>query len=158
MKLRSVSVDARRRRFDVRLGRKRLSFPFVRARPAPSADDPVKEVFVDDELGREAFTYVLSSGAEGTVHGDEVLDFNADPAYLRELLLHRLSIEAEERLARSGLSKREVIRLLKTSPAQLYRLLDPTNTRKSIDQMIRLLAVLSCEVELVIRERSPSPA
>jgi len=47
----------------------------------------------------------------------------------------------------SGLSKHEVVRRLKTSPSQLYRLLDPTNDRKSIDEMLRLLSVLGYTVE-----------
>jgi len=46
------------------------------------------------------------------------------------------------------------MRRLKTSPSQFYRLIDPTNYRKSIDKMLELLAVLDCEVELVTRCRS----
>ena len=34
-----------------------------------------------------------------------------------------------------------------------YRLLDPTNTRKSIDSLLALLQVLECEVDLVVRAR-----
>jgi hypothetical protein len=37
---------------------------------------------VDDELGREAFTYTLESGREGTVHVEQVLDYHRDPGYL----------------------------------------------------------------------------
>jgi hypothetical protein len=33
-------------------------------------------VFIDAELGGEAFTYVLASGREGTVHVDHVLEYN----------------------------------------------------------------------------------
>ena len=40
------------------------------------------------------------------------------------------------------------MRRLKTSAAQFYRLLDQTNIRKSVDQMLRLLAALNCSVEL----------
>jgi hypothetical protein len=36
---------------------------------------------------------------------------------------------------------------------QLYRLLDTTNTRKSINQLICLLQVLDCSVDLVVTER-----
>ena len=46
-----------------------------------------------------------------------------------------------------------MIRRLGTSPAQLYRLLDQTNSRKSIDQMLALLRVLDCDVELVVRDK-----
>jgi len=62
-----------------------------------------------------------------------------------------LTLEAERRLAASPLSKREVIRRLGTSPTQFYRLLDPTNYRKSIDGVLELLRVLECDVDLVVR-------
>jgi hypothetical protein len=35
---------------------------------------------------------------------------------------------------------------------QLYRLLDPTNTRKSINQLVALLHVLDCDVKLVVED------
>ena len=55
---------------------------------------------------------------------------------------------------RSKLSRREIIRRLGTSPAQLYRLLDQTNYRKSVDQMLSLLAALDCDVDLVVRAKT----
>jgi hypothetical protein len=53
-----------------------------------------------------------------------VLEYNQDPTYLRDLLLYRLTLEAQKRVAESPLSKREIVRSLGTSAAQLYRLLD----------------------------------
>jgi hypothetical protein len=111
-------------------------------------------VFVDPDLGREAFTYRLRSGAEGSVHVEQVLDDARDPSYLRDMLVYRLTLEAQARIATSPLSKREIIRRLDTSPSQLYRLLDQTNRAKSIDQMLRLLSVLDCDVDLVVQARS----
>jgi len=63
-------------------------------------------------------------------------------------------MEAPKRVARSPLSKREMIRRLGTSATQLYRLLDQTNYRKSVDQLLLLLRVLDCEVDLVVRVKS----
>ena len=103
---------------------------------------------------REAFTYVLESGAEGSVHLDSVLQYNEDPEHLNELLLYKLTLEAERRVAKGGLSKRELARKLRTSAAQLYRLLDPTNTKKSLGQMIALLRALDCDVELIVNKRA----
>jgi hypothetical protein len=51
-------------------------------------------------------------------------------------------------VAKSGLSKHELVRRLKTSPSQLYRLLDPANYTKSMDEMCRLLAVLGYRLEV----------
>ena len=154
MKIRSVVLNNRRRAFEVRTWRQTLLFPYSKADPHPTAHDRVAEVLIDDELGREAFTYWLASGPEGTVHVEQVLEYNQDPGYMRDLLLYKLTIEAQSRLDTSDLSKREIIRRLGTSPAQFYRLLDPTNYRKSVDKMLFLLHVLDCEVDLVVRARS----
>jgi hypothetical protein len=83
-----------------------------------------------------------------------VLEYNQDPTYLRDLLLYRLMLEAQKRIAESRLSKREIIRRLDTSAAQLYRLLDQTNYRKSVDQVLVLLQVLNCDVDLVVRKKT----
>jgi hypothetical protein len=140
--------------FEVRTSTKKLAFPFSKAEPAPSADDPVTELSVDAEAGREAFSYVLHSGRTGTVHVEQVLEYNQDPTYLRDLLLYRLTLEAQKRVAKSPLSKREIVRRLGTSAAQLYRLLDQTNYRKSVDQLLALLQVLNCDVDLIVRTKT----
>ena len=54
----------------------------------------------------------------------------------------------------AALSKREIIRRLGTSAAQFYRLLDQTNDTKSVDQMLRLLNVLDCDVDLVVHAKT----
>ena len=154
MRIRSVKHNNRKRAFELRTATRPLVFPFSRAEPPPTVEDVVREVFVDAEAGREAFTYVLKSGRTGTVHLEQVLEYNQDPRYLRDLLLYRLTIEAQQRVEASALSKREIMRRLGTSAAQLYRLLDQTNYRKSVDQLLTLLRVLDCEVDLVIRSRT----
>ena len=154
MKIRSVKANNRSKAFEVRMHSRTLSFPYIKAAPRPTASDPVEEVSVDKELGREAFVYVLKSGEEGTIHIDQVLDYNQDPGYLRDLLLYRLTLEAQKRVAESSLSKREIIRRLGTSAAQFYRLLDRTNYRKSMGQVLNLLHVLDCDVDLVVKSKS----
>jgi hypothetical protein len=129
-------------------------FPYSKATPTPTRENPVKWVFPDDDVAREAFTYTLRSGHTGTVHVEQVLEYNRDPGYLRDLLLYRLTLEAQRRIAASRLSKREIVRRLGTSAAQLYRLLDQANYRKSVDQLLLLLQVLDCEVDLVVRAKS----
>ena len=154
MKIRSVKANNRRKAFEVTTANNRLIFPFARLEAQPTADDPIAKVFVDKELGSEGFTYVLRSGQEGTVHIEDVLEYNQDPDYLRDLLLYRLTLEAQKRIAATTLARREIIRRLGTSPTQLYRLLDQRNYRKSVDQLLRLLQVLDCDVELVVRAKS----
>lgn len=154
MKIRSVTHNNRKKIFEVRTAAKKLVFPFSKADPTPTIQDPITELSVDAEADREAFTYVLRSGRTGTVHAEQVLEYNQDPAYLRDLLLYRLTLEAQKRIAASPLSKREIMRRLGTSAAQLYRLLDQTNYRKSVDQVLALLQVLNCEVDLVVRSKT----
>jgi hypothetical protein len=154
VKIRSVRHNNRRKVFDVRTSTKTLVFPFSKAEPIPTIQDPIGEVFVDQEAGKEAFTYVLRSGRTGTVHVEQVLEYNQDPTYFRDRLLYRLTLEAQKRVAESPLSKREIMRRLGTSAAQLYRLLDQRNYRKSVDQVLALLQVLNCEVDLVVRTKT----
>lgn len=154
MKITAVALNNRKKTFEVRTASRRLPFPYAKLEVKPSVRDPIVRLYVDPEFGREAFTYVLKSGKEGTVHIDYVLDYNRDPAYVRDMLLHKLTLEAQARLASSSLSKRELVRRLGTSATQFYRLLDQTNYRKSIDEMLRLLAVLECDVDITVRARS----
>ncbi len=154
MKIQSVRANNRRRMFEVRVGTKLLPFPYSKAEPAPGRDDPIARVEVDDELDGEAFTFELRSGRTGTVHVEQVLEYNQDAGYLREQLLYELTLQARARVLASPLSKREIARRLGTSATQLYRLLDQTNYSKSIDHLLRLLRVLDCDVDLVVRART----
>jgi len=154
MKIRRVAANNRKKAFEVRTSNKTLWFPYSRAAPPPSLKDRIRRVFIDQELGREAFTYQLQSGKEGSVLAEQVLEYNQDPAHLRDVVLYNLTIEAQKRVAASSLSKREIIRRLGTSATQFYRLLDQTNYRKSVDRMLSLLHALDCEVELVVRAKT----
>lgn len=151
MQITSVGLNNHKRAFEVAIERGVLSFPYAKASPAPSADNAVVEAFVDEECGRRGFCYRLADGAEGFVHVEQILEYNQDPDYMRDMLVVRLTLEARERLGESPLSRREIIRRLGTSPAQFYRLLDPSNYNKSVDAMLSLFHALDCEVDVLIR-------
>jgi hypothetical protein len=155
MKILGVEANNRKHVFEVRTSRETLTFPYGKANPAPSSTDRITQVFVDTELGREALTYELASGAEGSVHIDSVLEYNEDPSYMAELTMYKLTQEARKRFERSQLSAREVSRWLGTSSSQLYRLLEPTNYTKSLGQLLSLLYLLGAEVEVTVRDRRP---
>ena len=157
MKIRAVVGNNRKKVFEVKTSTRTLVFPYAKVDPRPTANDPLERVFVDRELDREGFTYVLTSGREGAVHAEQVLEYNQDPGYLRDALLYKLTIEAQKRVQASPLSKREIIRRLGTSATQFYRLLDQTNYRKTMDQLLSLLHVLDCDVDLVVRAHSARP-
>lgn len=116
MRTRSVTANARRKAFDVVVPGKAYTFPYARCTPRPSGSDPVVEVFVDAELANGAFTYRLRHGGEGSVHVEQVRDFNKDPSYLRDLLVYRLTLEAQRRVAETSLSKREIVRRMEPLP------------------------------------------
>ena len=157
MKIRAVIGNNRKKAFEVKTSTGTLVYPYAKAVPRPAARDPLGRVFVDPELGREGFTYVLASGREGTVHLDQILEYNQDPGYLRDALLYKLTIEAQSRVQASPLAKREIIRRLGTSATQFYRLLDQTNYRKRIDQLLSLLHILECDVDLIVRPHRARP-
>lgn len=152
MKVRKVQANNRRRAFEVSTSRREFEFPYVKCDPRPGR---VVRVYPDAEIGREGFTYELASGIEGTVLMDQVLEYNRDPQYLREQALYRLTLAARDQVQSSDLTKREITRRLGTSASQLARLLDQTNYQKSVDQLLRLLEVLGCEVEFQVREPVP---
>jgi hypothetical protein len=154
MKIRWVKYNNRKKLFEVGVSAKQLVLPYAKTDPHPTPLDPLTRAFVDTDLGREGFTYELRSGRSGTVHVEQILEYNQDPTYLRDLLLYRLTLEAQNRVKTSPLSKREIIRRLGTSAAQLYRLLDQKNYSKSVDQLLSLLQVLECDVDLVVRAKT----
>jgi hypothetical protein len=151
MKIKKVTLNNRKKAFEVTTRSENYPFPYARLEIPPSRENPITRVYVDKELGNEAFTYELESGDEGTVHLDHVLEYNRDPRYMRDQLLYQLTLAAQKQVEASPLSKREIIRRLGTSPSQFYRLLDQTNYKKSIDQLMALLHILDCEVDLVVK-------
>lgn len=154
MKIHTVRVNNRKAQVELRTRSGNVyPVPFCRLDPQPTTEDRISEAYVDRELANEAVTYVLESGAEGAVHIEQALEYNEDPSYLADVLVHQLTAEALQRVDAAGLSRRELARRLKTSVPQLYRLLDPTNTKKSISQLISLLHLLDCDVQLVVKQR-----
>lgn len=147
MKIKKAAVNNKKKSVEIETTQGAYSLPFSRLRLRPKPNDRIKEIYVDRDLDNRGITYRLDSGQEDSIHLDAFLDFNKDPGFLRDATLHRLTISANKLVQKSDLSKQEIIRRLRTSPSQLYRLLDPSNYQKSIDEMLRLLAVLGCSVE-----------
>ena len=152
MKIKHVLVNNKKGTFEVVIDGKILTFPFACLRLKPGINNRIVDAKVDPELGNEAFTFMLQNGREETIHADQVLEYNKDPKYLRDMLLYKLTMAAQKRLEASSLSRREIIRRLGTSASQFYRLLDQTNYKKSVDQILTLLSVLNCDVDLVVRQ------
>lgn len=148
MKLKKVTINNRKKTFEIAAGKASYSFPFSKLKIQPTDDNGIVKVFVDKEVASEGFTYILKSGDEDTILIDQVLEYNKDPEYLRHQLLFKLTLKAKAKLEEVGIAKREVMRRMGTTPTQFYRLLDQTNTHKTIDQMVKLLSALDCSVDV----------
>ncbi len=150
MKVINVIANNKKKAFDIESDGGRFSFPYAKLDLLPTSSNRVREVYPDRELAYEGFTYVLESGAEDCVLMDQILDYTHYPPYVTEMLLHKLTLEAQQAVEDCGLSKRELIRSLRTSPAQFYRLLDQTNGNKSMAQIFVLLYLAGRNVEIVV--------
>jgi hypothetical protein len=153
MKIFSVKCNNHKKSFEIEANSKAFLYPYANLEIQPDPTNRIVNVYVDKEIGNEGFTYVLEAGDEGTVHMDHVLEYNRDPTYLKDLLIYKLTIEAQKRVKDSSLSKREMIRRLGTSATQFYRLLDQTNYRKSIAQLLSLFQILDCDVDFTVQKR-----
>ncbi len=157
MKIENVRANNRKKAFEIETGAGAYTFPYALLELQPSPKNRIIEAFPDEDLGREGFTYRLANGCEDTVHLDAVLEYNQDPGYLNDLLLHRLTLEAQKAVKCSDLSKRELIRRLGTSASQFYRLLDSTYSKKSVGQMLALLHLLGRDVDVVVSPQRSWP-
>jgi hypothetical protein len=153
VKILNVKANNRRKAFEIQILKQLYFLPYAKLEHPPSSENRITDVYIDKEIGSEGFTYQLASGIEDTIHMDRVLEYNQDPDHLREMLFYKLTIEAQKRIAKTALSKREIIRRLNTSATQFYRLIDQTNTRKSMGRLLSLLQVLDCDVEVVVTDR-----
>ncbi len=155
MKIKNVVANNHKHQFEIHTYSKRhpvLTFPYgkVEKDAMPTFEDPIEVVYVDPELGNEGFTWILASEVEGSLHIDSVFEENRDPKYMADLLMYKLTVEAQKGVKESPLSKNRIIERLNTSPSQLERLLDQTNTRKSMSQLIALLSVVDRKVEVEV--------
>ena len=96
MKIRSAKANNHKKTFEIRTDESAYEFPYAKLDLHPTSTNPLTDVYVDDELGSEAFTYTVASGDQDTIHIDRVLEQNRDPAYMRNLLLYKLTIEAKK--------------------------------------------------------------
>src|SRR5690349_4693586 len=98
MKIQSATYNNRKREFIIRAQGKEWSFPYAKTDVRPTTDDPIVEIYVDREIAREGFTYKLKSGREDSILADQFLYYNRDPDYMRDMMLYRLSLEAQKRV------------------------------------------------------------
>ena len=96
MKIKKVTYNNRKKVFSLKTNKGEFDYPYSQLILKPSKSNPIKKVYVDEELGARGFTYELSFGEENSVILDQVLEYNKDPDYLAEMLLYKLSIYAKK--------------------------------------------------------------
>ena len=165
MKIRTVKANNKKHAFEVTVfNGQEFDFPYSQLTLKPSSTNRIREVAIDRELGKEAFTYTLESGDCDSVHIDHVLHFVNEPEYVHELLRHNLSLTANRLVAEGNVAKKELLRRLKTSPSQLDRLIDPSNTKTSIGRLLTLIVAcegkidFSVDGESILRNEELEPA
>lgn len=159
--IKKYEVDLRKKCFTISLSNKKtysLPFSWIESEVRPTVENKIIKAYIDPELANQCLTYVLSSDPndEHPIHIDNFLYYNKEPHFMRDMCLYQLSCEAKDLFKKSDLSKNEITRRLKTSPSQLSRLLDQTNYKKSVDEMLRLISVLGYTVELKIKKAKAS--
>ncbi len=152
MKIKKILLNNRKKTFEIYAEKDYYEYPYSQLHLLHTEQNLISETFIDKELDREGFICRLKSGKEVTIHLDQVLEYNKDPEYLRQMLLYKLTLKAQKLLKEKKVSKREIIRHLNTSPTQFYRLMDQTFYHKTIDQMVKLLNALDCLVELEFKK------
>lgn len=150
--IRKVKANNRKKAFEVDTARGFFHFPYSRLELKPSPNNKIVKVYIDKELAYTGFTYELESGDKNSIVAYEVYDYNREPEYMKDRILFNLSVQAQELLQKSKCPKREIIRRMGTSPTQFYRLLDQTNYKKTIFQMLKLLRALDYTVEFTIKK------
>ena len=149
-----VYANYRSRALVVHLGQHKLLYPFALLDPQPSTWDRYVRCYDDERTGPTTVHYVLESGGQGRLTAEQVLDFHREPSHVKSRVLETLTMAASERIQYTGLSKRQIFKRLRTSRAQLDRILDTKNVRKSVDSVLAVLEVLGYEVEVtVIKKR-----
>ncbi len=144
--MRHLKVNNRKRCLEWNHSKVTLTYPFSKLKIVPTSSDPIVEIYTDKETAGQWAFYKLKSGVEGNIPLDAFLEYNRDPEYIRKLVLFDLTCSVLKQIKKEKIPKRELARKMKTSPAQLYRLLNTANYSKTIDQMVRLLAVMGNEV------------
>ena len=146
-----VTINNRKKSFEIVTSKgQQYSFPFALLDNPPTLENKIIDYKIDKETGRESIEYTLEDGGCDSIHSDYFLDYNKDYEYIEKKIIYNLTIDCQKAVAESGLSKREIARKLKTSFAQLLRLLDQTNYNKSVNSLIALLTVLGKKVDILV--------
>ena len=108
--------------------------------------EKILEAAPDTEVGAHSFYFLTESGIKDYVPADQPLHIVQNPEYVKQQALYEMTKKINEFIKIEKISKRELARRLKTSMAQLLRLLDTTNYKKEFSRHIEIASILNYEV------------
>lgn len=149
-KIKSVTFNNKSRAVTIQISVGPLDLPYSKLMLKPSSRNSIVAAYVDKELAQRCITYTLKDGREDSVPIEAFWEYNRDPDYMREIELYKLTVKAISLVKASNLSKRFICPQMGTSLSQLFRLLDLTNQKKTIDQMLRLITILGADFEIKV--------
>lgn len=116
-----------------------------------SARNRFVSVDIDEELGRQAVTFVTADGTRGDLPADLVL-YYCDPTYDWSPI-NQLKRVLHNKLDASGLSVRVLADALKTSPSQVVRLLDENRGSKQLLQLLKLAELAGYRIAFTLKRK-----
>jgi len=106
---------------------------------------------IDEEVGRQGATFVLSDGTGGDLPADFVL-YYCDPTYDWSPI-NQLKRALRDKLDRSKLSVRVLADALRTSPSQVVRLLEANRGSKQLLQLFKLAELAGYRVSFTLKRK-----
>ncbi len=110
------------------------------------------EIRIDGQLDDQGASFVLGDGTAGSFPADLVL-YYCDPSYDWSPI-NQLKRALKDELGKSGLSVRVVADALRTSPAQVVRLLEENRASKQLLQLFKLAELAGYKVEFRLKKKS----
>ena len=112
----------------------------------------LRSASLDRETGGRAIRLDYRDGTTDFMPYDQPLAAVRDPEFMLRHDLEVLVARIRERLDQQRISLRHLAERLKTSDAQVQRLLDPSNLRKNLSQIYAIGAVLDLKVEVRVKD------
>ena len=135
-------------------GRKsaRYKLPFSSIGAAKAhAQNRFAKIEIDEELNAQGASFVLEDGTKGSFPSDLVL-YYCDPSYDWSPI-NQLKRSLKSKLGESRLSVRVLADALKTSPAQVVRLLEENRASKQLLQLFKLAELAGYQIEFRLKKK-----
>ncbi len=116
-----------------------------------SAKNRFASIDIDQELGRQGATFVMTDGTRGDLPADFVL-YYCDPTYDWSPV-NQLKRVLREKLDESRLSVRVLADALNTSPSQVVRLLEENRGSKQLLQLFKLAELAGYRVTFTLKRK-----